>query len=101
DALIDGSDYRNGLSHRWSMLGSMRPEERDQVVELLRCAADLGIQDRGLLVAATTVLDIAWDGPEVEYARRAWRDAYASNEDASDGESLLEAAARVEEGSWP
>ena len=85
----------------------MTKKQRAQVVELLRCAADCGVHGSffglvGMVDAAEhleadkTIDDLAWKvrdmiphnllyGPDSEHYRHA----------------LLEAAARVEEGSWP
>lgn len=76
----------------------MTKRHRAQVVELLRCAADAGMDGEtpvGLLSAgdefSVEVNDLAWD-------------AYYSVRTEEPGRfrlELLEAAARVEEGSWP
>ena len=77
----------------------MTPDEREQVVELLRCAADLGNRNEGLVLSAAVRLGKRLDGPEVEIARRTWNAVFVPGMD--DEEAILEAAARVEEGSWP
>lgn len=76
----------------------MTDEEREQVVELLRCAADRGFQSRGLLLTAAAAIDDQMDDTVIETCRRAWNAAW--EEGMSDEEALLEAAQRVEEGSW-
>jgi len=80
--------------------------QREQVVELLRCAADYDHWTGGIagitqavsyLEAARDVARLAWRcRGVVEFLTREKRygiEAYR--------EQLLEAAARVEEGSWP
>ena len=73
----------------------MSKAQRAQVVELLRCAADLHFDSRGGLTS------IGHDEPE------AWTEAYLARNAVLDDiplpgfDALLEAAARVEEGSYP
>lgn len=74
--------------------------ERDQVVELLRCAADL------YNIGEVTPRSIATAGVVDEYHRsyikRLAREAEADVIGCDDRtRALLEAAQRVEEGSWP
>lgn len=77
----------------------MTDEKREQVVELLRVAADLGEQNRGLLLTAANVLGHDLEGSMVDTARRAWNAVWRTG--MSDEDALLEAAQRVEEGTWP
>ena len=75
----------------------MTKRERAQVVELLRCAADLA--------ASEQYIDDAFDlysGAAYGLAVSAWVHVICEGErGAGFGCALLEAAARVEEGSWP
>lgn len=77
----------------------MTNDEREQVVELLRCAADLGERSEGLLLTAATRIGVDLESGLVDLARRAWNSAWTS--EMSDEEALLEAALLVEEGRWP
>jgi len=76
--------------------------ERAQVVELLRCAADLHITDGqfGGLWSAGTHLDLShsylWN-----LAYQARRDAYNEIGGETYLDSCLLSAARIEEGSYP
>ena len=84
----------------------MTKRQRAQVVELLRCAADLTPDDPcDMLADATGYLDAVG-----EYTQAIAYDAvndvspYGLTHDTTHDEeraNLLEAAARVEEGSWP
>lgn len=84
----------------------MTNEEREQVVELLRCAADVGglgkAYERAYGVAMLQV------NPKTRRERHpVWWLAMKARTDLNDGrwtryaDTCLEAAARVEEGSWP
>ena len=89
---------------------ALTDEEREQVVELLRCAADNC--RRSALPFSSAVSTIVPTSRIEERAYRALRSVY--NEALADGThripgtdqvsvftTLLEAAQRVEEGSWP
>lgn len=77
----------------------MTGDERESVVEVLRCAADLVLQ------GCVTPLCVATDGVDESIAYGAidaegsvWR---SKSRPYSRAEVLLEAARRVEEGTWP
>jgi hypothetical protein len=98
----------------------MTPEEREQAVELLRCAADADPHGEGMngvlgpVVASCHLWlrdERTFDpiGPVVDLATKAWYDACADlgikwpHRVAADAyrRELLEAAQRIEEGTWP
>jgi hypothetical protein len=85
----------------------MTKREREQVVELLRCAADIiargGWDEGGVLSLAATAADSPFFKFAYDAERRVWSDMLLCGvpEGALRLRSLLEAAARVEEGSWP
>lgn len=81
-------------------------KQREQIVALLRCAADVERTsgDDGILTAADAFGCKVWPISLIE--RAAWQarnDAMDAISDAQDwhADVLLEAAMRVEEGSWP
>lgn len=79
----------------------MTKREREQVVELLRCAADLAQRNEGCVLAASDRLYATTDSKLVDIGLDAWSDAYPEDDwFQRDLYALLEAAARVEEGSW-
>lgn len=87
----------------------MTPRQRSLVVEVLRCAADLSFVVNPLSTASYRLRT----GQRVaELAERAWSETYddavrrglylqMDGHYASMHSTLLEAAARVEEGTWP
>ena len=90
----------------------MTKKQRALVVELLRCGADLhrvGLADDtgphhvfGGIGVATNFLDASYEAWEA--AKDSWEAVAASMTDFTGwtyGDVCLEAAARVEEGSWP
>lgn len=85
----------------------MTRRERAQVVELLRCAADIlargGWDEGGVLSLAATAADLPFFNFAYEAERRVWSDMRLCGVPAGllRLRSLLEAAARVEEGSYP
>lgn len=75
----------------------MTRREREQVVELLRCAADLYYTERDEHQPTRTAAR-----EDEELRTLAWEAIYATTvPEPSFHLKLLEAAARVEEGSWP
>ena len=85
----------------------MTKRQRAQVVELLRCAADSapGIGLNGMFAAKNyvsiggVVFALAWKA--LLAVSPDWRRGGLSPVDEGYRRGLLEAAARVEEGSWP
>lgn len=83
-------------------MGKLTQEQREQVVELLRCAADVGQRNEGPVLCAALNLGLPLGGATVDIALRAWSDVLGDAiEDDGAIAAVLEAAQRVEEGSWP
>jgi hypothetical protein len=81
----------------------MTADEREQVVELLRCAADLSVTGRARWPQFTAAEALCGAMSTIaEYAEHAISAVKRiSSFDAPTTQHLLEAAARVEEGTWP
>lgn len=81
----------------------MNLKERSIAIELLRCAADLAERDMGAVVCAARELDLEISSMPFIIALRAWNQAVLDEGDlwVDDTTALLEAAQRLEEGSWP
>lgn len=75
----------------------MTPSERERVVELLLCAADRGLSRRWFWLVAG---DLDASGAIVAFAESAC-EAVDSSARLGAQHELLEAAQRVNEGSWP
>jgi hypothetical protein len=79
-------------------------EERAQVVKLLRCAADLLVSQRPIFMPiATAAEDLDWTTDEADDRTYVFDLACEAVGDLGpySVDQLLEAAQRVEEGSWP
>jgi hypothetical protein len=77
--------------------------QRAQVVELLRCAADVVSETRLPIARASDYLGLYSDDVIVDLAHAARMDVSDGWPDSDDvyRQGVLEAAARVEEGTWP
>lgn len=81
-------------------------KQREEVVELLRCAADLANMDEGVLITAASRLGISLSSRVFVCACMAWDEVLWAEQRGdikpiSNRDLCLEAAARVEERSWP
>jgi hypothetical protein len=84
------------------MSANLTQEERDQVVELLRCAADLLETGRHCAMPiATAAEDLDWTTDEEDDRTYVFDMACNAVFGPCSVEQLLEAAQRVEEHSWP
>lgn len=80
----------------------MTKKQREQVVELLRCAADLDSLGRAHQYIRGNPVTVRGAGFKTwSIAVDARTSAHVENMTLTYAESCLEAAARVEEGSWP
>jgi len=81
------------------------PETREDVVEVLLCAADLAAQGRGAVLTACNLLDLDHNCEVALFAATAWDAVAIPRIDSGSWESdewcLLEAARLVEEGRLP
>ena len=89
-------------------IGKLTQDERDRVVELLRCAASTHPSGHGVVGMFDAEGFVGLDAParhDVRLWEVAWAALDACRVDGDDDDKyryeLLEAAQRVEEGSWP